>query len=38
MTRVDIESFIREAGRIPVERNTTYTDFKARTDTGIALK
>ena len=38
MTRADIESFIREAGRIPVERNTTYTDFKARTDTGIALK
>ena len=38
MTRADIESFIREAGRIPVERNTTYTDFKARTESGIALK
>jgi aminodeoxyfutalosine synthase len=38
MTRTDIEHFIREAGRIPVERNTTYTDFKARTESGIALK
>ena len=38
MTRTDIENFIREAGRIPVERNTTYTDFKATTGSGIALK
>jgi len=29
MTRKEIEDFIREAGRIPVERNTTYTEFKA---------
>ena len=38
MTRADIENFIREAGRIPIERNTTYTDFKTRTESGIALK
>lgn len=38
MTRADIESFILEAGRIPIERNTTYTDFKTRTESGIALK
>jgi aminodeoxyfutalosine synthase len=28
MTRTEIEDFIREAGRVPVERNTTYTEFK----------
>lgn len=33
MTRAQIESFIREAGRTPVERNTTYTKFRARDET-----
>ena len=28
MTRTEIEDFIREAGRAPVERNTTYTEFE----------
>jgi aminodeoxyfutalosine synthase len=40
MTRSQIESFIREAGRTPVERNTTYTKFKERllaTDSERAL-
>jgi aminodeoxyfutalosine synthase len=30
MTRRQIEDFILEAGRTPVERNTTYTEFHAR--------
>ena len=30
MTRQQIENFILEAGRTPVERNTTYTEFKQR--------
>jgi aminodeoxyfutalosine synthase len=37
MTRSDIENFILEAGRVPVERNTTYTDFKARTESQSAV-
>jgi aminodeoxyfutalosine synthase len=36
MTRAQIEDFIREAGRIPVERNTTYTEFKPRTEGAMA--
>ena len=36
MTREQIEDFIREAGRTPVERNTTYTEFKKRTEGAVA--
>jgi aminodeoxyfutalosine synthase len=36
MTREQIENFIRESGRVPVERNTTYTEFKKRTEGAVA--